>query len=841
MPVGHRPGSLRQENKKHKGHAGHQSKRASKSALGAGRVANERGGPKGGVKQAADARKQNRANHAVQMRKKKREEIWLQKRLGSDAGPPKLCVWVSLSATAAPDAIQQGVLDQCARSSGEPATGVGVVSAAFNQFKQRVTFLNPGRDLAAVLEFAKIADLLLVVLPVEQGPDSAVDEEGDMMITALKAAGLPAVVGVVQGLESLKGKRQSDMKKWGQRFFETEFAGQAKAIDASNSSLLARTLSTTAPRRIHWRSIRSYLIADSTKIVPLDGPMGTEVGTLHVCGYIRGRPLGVNQVVHVSSAGHFGLRQINSAAEPFPVRPKDRSAAAREEQAAVRNPDGQVLARADPEREDLGVEATVDELAGEQTWPTEQELAQADGAQVGDVAMDHEATQRREHDSGKALPQGWSNYQAEWLGDAGSADGDSGNGSDEGDTWALDEEMQDDDGFGDLTDASLDAAKRQVAENEDTRFPDEVDTPADRSARDRFARFRALKSFRTSPWDPKESLPKDYARIFQFEDFPAMQKDVLGAGEAMERQQNQHLLETKADSSERGSRRSSFASSTVAANDATMDIDTGDADDLADVADSVAAEHGRESYVPSGLYVEVVIDAVPLDLLEKRKALLGGKEWPLVLFSLLRHEHRLSVLHFNINRDARFVDPLPSKEPLIFQCGFRRWEARPVFSQINLNCDKHKYERFLRQDRFSAASVYGPTTFQPSPVLVFKEVAATGSDAKRTVLVATGTLLGVDPDRIVLKKIVLTGYPIRVRKRKAVVKHMFHRPEDVKWFKPAELVTKYGLTGHIKEPVGTHGLMKVIFNKAVKQNDTVCLNLYKRVYPKMVAGQVVVR
>lgn len=309
-----------------------------------------------------------------------------------------------------------------------------------------------------------------------------------------------------------------------------------------------------------------------------------------------------------------------------------------------------------------------------------------------------------------------------------------------------------------------------------------------------------------------------------------MQKDVLGAGEAMERQQNQHLLEAKEGGSERGSRRPSFASSLAGGgSDVNMDVD------------SVGGDHGQGSYVPSGHYVEVVIDCVPLDLLEKRKSLLGGKEWPVLLFSLLRHEHRLSALHFNINRDARFVEPIPSKEPVIFQCGFRRWEARPVFSQINLNCDKHKYERFLRQDRFTAASVYGPTTFQPSPVLVFKELPASGGVGKRTVLVATGTLLGVDPNRIVLKKIVLTGYPIRVRKRKAVVKHMFHQPEDVKWFKPAELVTKYGLTGHIKEPVGTHGLMKVIFNKAVKQNDTVCLNLYKRVYPKMVDGKVVVR
>lgn len=176
MPVGHRPGSLRQVNKKHKGNAGHQSKRAAKSALGAGRVV---GGPKAGVKKAggqAEAGKQQRANHTVQMRKKKREEIWLQKRLGSDAGPPKLCVWVSLAASATPSAIQQGVLNECARSSGEPSTGVGMVSAAFNQFKQRVTFVTPGRDLSAVLEFAKVADLLLVVLPVQEGADSAVDE-----------------------------------------------------------------------------------------------------------------------------------------------------------------------------------------------------------------------------------------------------------------------------------------------------------------------------------------------------------------------------------------------------------------------------------------------------------------------------------------------------------------------------------------------------------------------------------------------------------------------------------------------------------------------------------------
>jgi hypothetical protein len=35
-----------------------------------------------------------------------------------------------------------------------------------------------------------------------------------------------------------------------------------------------------------------------------------------------------------------------------------------------------------------------------------------------------------------------------------------------------------------------------------------------------------MRSFRTSPWDPYENLPRDYARVFQFEDFKRTERAV---------------------------------------------------------------------------------------------------------------------------------------------------------------------------------------------------------------------------------------------------------------------------------------------------------------------------
>ena len=132
----------------------------------------------------------------------------------------------------------------------------------------------------------------------------------------------------------------------------------------------------------------------------------------------------------------------------------------------------------------------------------------------------------------------------------------------------------------------------------------------------------------------------------------------------------------------------------------------------------------------------------------------------------------------------------------------------------------------FRCGRPAVASVYAPISYGPLPLLAFR---TTPSGVLR--LVATGSLRGCDPDRVVLKKIVLSGFPVKVHKHKAVVRFMFHGPDDVRWFRPVDLWTKHGRRGRISEPVGTHGAMKCVFDGALRQQDAVCMSLYKRAFP----------
>lgn len=339
--------------------------------------------------------------------------------------------------------------------------------------------------------------------------------------------------------------------------------------------------------------------------------------------------------------------------------------------------------------------------------------------------------------------------------------------------WESDDNADDDEVSFDLNNAKNEdeiVEKRQRLA-EEMEFPDEVDAPADQAARERFARYRPLHAnLRDVDWDPYESLPRDYARAHALPNYDSSRKKAV-------------LAATK-----------------------------------------------ESKGIPVGSYVTLYLRGDNFEASVERMMRQKGAT-PVV--SLLRHENRLSVVHFLVKRVVERTDeeqdlleedeePLASKDPVIARVGYRSWTARPVYSQQSLKGRTHKFERFFKEGEHCVATLFGPITFSPAPIFLFRNDK----------LVAVGSAMDADPNRIILKRIILTGIPVRTHKRKAVVKHMFYNPEDVRFYKPAQLSTKHGLTANITEPLGTHGHFKIALSRPMRQSDTIMLTLYKRVFPK---------
>ena len=100
--------------------------------------------------------------------------------------------------------------------------------------------------------------------------------------------------------------------------------------------------------------------------------------------------------------------------------------------------------------------------------------------------------------------------------------------------------------------------------------------------------------------------------------------------------------------------------------------------------------------------------------------------------------------------------------------------------------DKFKYMRFLRKDMPVIASAYCPVIYAPCKVICFTK---DGSSPVKMDVVASGIALPPDPLKVILKRIILTGYPLRCHKKKATIRYMFFDPKDIKYFKPVEVYT----------------------------------------------------
>ena len=789
----------------------------------------------------------------------------------SGGAAPRICAVIDLAGGVPWDAVKMieaageegGIKVVPGRSAEESQKrGEAFCEVEATRFKQTIQFLPlPYGALWATLDACKSADFVLLILSSTNSIEPG--SWGELCLRALQSQGLPSVMVAVSTLNPQGHAGTGGSKKAGpmQRAanevrksllsFAQYFAPEVQKIhaldDAAERGALIRTLATSTPRRVAWRDFRSWLVCEDAEWEAADSSPSTVSeprGTLKVSGWVRGTPMSANRLLHIPDFGDFEASKITyappSRATRHPPRKQhngDGSKDADMEDGESVKPleAGDTIDERDDEyADDLRSVNDIDDLGNEQTWPTEDEMAGYNGGKLdaseapptAAPGTTPKAIARRAEKQSNA--QGMSDrWKAAWIIESDEEeedDEDADERLDDGseattgiaskgaslaapsasaaqDDAASDAAMDEAEDYDENEDraaweAYQERRKTEKAEREDADFPDEVDTPMEIPARQRFARFRGLKSFRTSPWDPYEDLPRDYGKIFQFDNYARTKRRVEASA----------LIEG----------------------------------------------------VAPGTRVTIWIRDVPRAAAIRARAKgLGelppieqGSQVPFVVFGLLRHEHKKSVLHFTVTRNTEYEEPVRSKEPLVLCLGPRRFRVNPIYSQHTLGQGRqgngvHKFERYLpRGISATIATVYAPITFGGSnaPAVLYRErdfaAGEVGYDqrgvgARQTPhLVGMGSLLGAIPTRINAKRIFLTGHPYKVHKKTATIRFMFFNADDVRYFKPITLHTKMGRTGNITEPLGTHGYMKCHFDGPITQMDTVMLPLYKRVFPK---------
>ena len=680
----------------------------------------------------------------------------------------------------------------------------GLARVRLDRFKQTIQYIPVRRGLFEVLDACRVADFVVFVLSSTQ----EVDGLGDSMLRTVESQGVSNVFAMVQNLDLVEPPKRRSQVLASLRSYITHFFPEQEKVHSLDSNQdcinVIRSLCSTTPKGVRWREDRSWMLIEDVQWSNAECKPSKSHGEVIVTGVIRGKGLKANRLVQIGDWGNFQIEKITAA--PLPDSRKRKSDAMVVDDSTTEV----VLERPDELQDDLR-ELAPDNISMDDLddLPVSEALTERRGVLLDDH---HYFSDDESHlpEAPKRVPKGTSAYQAAWfLGDM------SDSGSEVEDELDVDGDFPMDavatlpqDGFEGLdtatrkeptevtpseypqSEAFLDPSPNEEAEElaayrsrrkdeaeEDREFPDEVELHPNVLARERLARYRGLKSLRSSKWEISEDKayePEEWNRLLQISDYKG--------------------------------------------------------------AKSQALREALVGGVQPGTRVQVHILNVPVALRSSFSAAV-----PLALFSLLKHEHKQTVMNFSFTLKSDRSHPIRSKEELIMQCGPRRYIVHPLFSHAAKTPNNvHKFDRYVHPGRTVMATFIAPLTWGSVPTLFFKrtipnlgeDLSVTTSPDSGLELIATGTSQAPDHSRIIAKRVILTGHPYKIHKKLVTVRYMFFNSEDVNWFKALQLWTRRGRSGYIKESLGTHGYFKATFDGKINPQDAVGVSLYKRVFPR---------
>ena len=195
--------------------------------------------------------------------------------------------------------------------------------------KRRLTFIEVNNDINAMIDAAKVADLVLLMVDASFGFEMEVFE----FLNICQTHGFPRIMGVLTHLDSFKNvKTLRKTKKIMKHRFWTEVYQGAKLFYLSGMvhaeyqkteiHNLGRFISVMKFRPLQWREQHPYLVVDRFEDLTNNEDIRVNPKTdrfVSFYGYVRGTHLKNESKLHIAGAGDYAIKSISFLPDPCPL------------------------------------------------------------------------------------------------------------------------------------------------------------------------------------------------------------------------------------------------------------------------------------------------------------------------------------------------------------------------------------------------------------------------------------------------------------------------------------------------------------------------------------------
>ncbi|XP_023126979.2 ribosome biogenesis protein BMS1 homolog [Amphiprion ocellaris] len=195
--------------------------------------------------------------------------------------------------------------------------------------KHRLTFVECNNDINTMIDLAKVADLVLMLIDASFGFEMETFE----FLNICQVHGFPRIMGVLTHLDSFKNNKtlRKTKKNLKHRFWTEVYQG-AKLFYLSGMVYgeyqtqevknLGRFISVMKFRPLVWQTSHPYVLVDRMEDLTDPDKIRTDPKcdrTVSLYGYLRGTHLKNKGQVHIAGVGDFQVSDVNFLPDPCPL------------------------------------------------------------------------------------------------------------------------------------------------------------------------------------------------------------------------------------------------------------------------------------------------------------------------------------------------------------------------------------------------------------------------------------------------------------------------------------------------------------------------------------------